>query len=141
MPRASATRATWRSAVATEMSGSRPEPDAVTASAGIAPEPFRASKAALRSSIAAMRSSFSGPQFDPLEAAVRAIVGQQVSVAAARTVAARLVTSYGERLAAPVGSLTHAFPSAAALAEADQLPMPRANAMPPPSARSTASAL
>jgi len=63
---------------------------------------------------------------DPLEAAVRAIVGQQVSVAAARTVAARLVTSYGERLAAPVGSLTHAFPSAAALAEADQLPMPRA---------------
>jgi AraC family transcriptional regulator of adaptative response / DNA-3-methyladenine glycosylase II len=63
---------------------------------------------------------------DPFEAAVRAVVGQQVSVAAARTVAARLVTTYGEPLATPVGSLTHAFPAPAALAEADGLPMPRA---------------
>jgi AraC family transcriptional regulator of adaptative response / DNA-3-methyladenine glycosylase II len=56
---------------------------------------------------------------DGTEIAVRAVLGQQISVAAARTHATRLVQRHGEALAAPDGTLTHVFPSAAALAEAD----------------------
>ena len=61
------------------------------------------------------------------ELAVRAVLGQQVTVAAARTAAGRLTEQYGERLAEPQGELTHVFPTAARLAEldADDLPMPR----------------
>ena len=55
---------------------------------------------------------------DGFELAVRAIVGQQVSVAAARTVLGRLVERYGEPLPEPSGPITHRFPTAAALAEA-----------------------
>lgn len=64
---------------------------------------------------------------DADELAVRGVLGQQVSVAAARTIAARLTTTYGKPLDAPVGTITHAFPTAAALAEADPsaFPMPR----------------
>jgi len=67
---------------------------------------------------------------DGFELAVRAIVGQQVSVVAARTVAAKLVERYGEPLDEPLGSITHRFPSSAALARADpaHLPMPRSRA-------------
>ncbi len=57
--------------------------------------------------------------FDGFEVAVRAILGQQVSVAAAKTLAMRLVQRHGEQLPSPVGALTHAFPTAPALAEAD----------------------
>jgi AraC family transcriptional regulator of adaptative response / DNA-3-methyladenine glycosylase II len=53
---------------------------------------------------------------DPFEGAVRAIVGQQVSVAAARTVVDRLVRQLGEPLAGGSGLL--AFPRPAALAAA-----------------------
>lgn len=56
--------------------------------------------------------------FDPFETAVRAVLGQQVSVAAARTLAGRLVARYGAPLGAPTGGLTHAFPGAAVLAAA-----------------------
>src|SRR4051794_15549048 len=56
---------------------------------------------------------------DATEIAVRAVLGQQISVAAARTHAARIVQRHGEALAAPDGSLTHVFPTAAALARAD----------------------
>ena len=56
---------------------------------------------------------------DGFELAVRAILGQQVSVAAARTNAARLVARYGEPLASPSGSLTHLWPAPAALRDAD----------------------
>ncbi|HZC26988.1 MAG TPA: AlkA N-terminal domain-containing protein, partial [Actinopolymorphaceae bacterium] len=66
---------------------------------------------------------------DPFETAVRAIIGQQVSIAAARTVAGRLVKTYAEPLANPIGTVTHTFPSAKALAAADDLPMPKARAM------------
>jgi AraC family transcriptional regulator of adaptative response / DNA-3-methyladenine glycosylase II len=64
---------------------------------------------------------------DGFELAVRAIVGQQVSVAAARTVLGRLTARYGEPLAEPQGSITHRFPTAQALAEVDPaaLPFPR----------------
>lgn len=62
------------------------------------------------------------------ELAVRAVVGQQVSVAGARTLAGRVVARYGKRLTSPVGTLTHLFPTAAALADADpaDLPLPTA---------------
>src|SRR5262249_14587678 len=43
--------------------------------------------------------------FDAFEAGVRALLGQQVSVAAARTLAGRLVAACGEPLAAPDGVL------------------------------------
>jgi AraC family transcriptional regulator of adaptative response / DNA-3-methyladenine glycosylase II len=64
---------------------------------------------------------------DGTEIAVRAILGQQISVAAARTHAARIVERHGEPLPVPDGSLTHVFPTAAALAEADDdvLAMPQ----------------
>jgi AraC family transcriptional regulator, regulatory protein of adaptative response / DNA-3-methyladenine glycosylase II len=67
---------------------------------------------------------------DPAELAVRALLGQQISVAAARTLAGRLVAMAGERLARPVGAITHRFPTAEALAALDPetLPMPRARA-------------
>jgi len=63
---------------------------------------------------------------DGFELAVRAIVGQQVSVAGARTVLGRLATRYGEPLEAHHG-LTRRFPSPAALATADpgDFPFPR----------------
>src|SRR4029434_10457365 len=56
---------------------------------------------------------------DPAELAVRAVLGQQVSVAGARTQAGRLVARYGTPLAHPRGSITHLFPSSSVLAEAD----------------------
>jgi AraC family transcriptional regulator of adaptative response / DNA-3-methyladenine glycosylase II len=61
------------------------------------------------------------------ELAVRAVLGQQVTVAAARTAAGRLTEQYGERLESPVDGLTHVFPTAARLAELEpeSLPMPR----------------
>ncbi|MFC0039450.1 AlkA N-terminal domain-containing protein [Actinomadura rayongensis] len=65
---------------------------------------------------------------DGAEFAVRAVLGQQVSTAAARTLAARLVTAHGEPVADPSGGLTHLFPSPAALADLDpaQLAVPGA---------------
>ncbi|HYV14864.1 MAG TPA: AlkA N-terminal domain-containing protein [Conexibacter sp.] len=67
---------------------------------------------------------------DGAELAVRAVLGQQISVAGARTLAGRLTTALGEPLPAPDGTLTHAFPTAAALAAADPtaLPLTRARA-------------
>lgn len=67
----------------------------------------------------------------PFEVSVRALLGQQVSVAAARTLAGRLVRLCGEPLARAEGALTHVFPSPAALAEAslEKLGLPRARAV------------
>jgi len=53
------------------------------------------------------------------ELAVRAILGQQVSVAGARTLAGRIVSSLGEPLATSKGTLTYLFPSPEVLAQAD----------------------
>jgi 3-methyladenine DNA glycosylase/8-oxoguanine DNA glycosylase len=64
---------------------------------------------------------------DPDEFAVRAVLGQQVSTAAARTHAARLVRAHGTPLPVPSGSsLTHLFPSAHQLTALtdDELGMP-----------------
>lgn len=65
---------------------------------------------------------------DGNELAVRTVIGQQVSVAGARTVTARIVRNHGTLLPEPQGGLTHLFPTAAALAGVDpeSLPMPRA---------------
>jgi AraC family transcriptional regulator of adaptative response / DNA-3-methyladenine glycosylase II len=54
---------------------------------------------------------------DGFELAVRAVIGQQVSVPGARTVAGRLVLAAGELLPAPVGTVTRLFPTPAALVE------------------------
>jgi len=56
---------------------------------------------------------------DADEFAVRVVLGQQISIAAARTHAARLVTAHGEPADDPGGGLTHLFPGMAALAAAD----------------------
>ncbi|MCP3819147.1 helix-turn-helix domain-containing protein [Streptomyces sp. A3M-1-3] len=63
---------------------------------------------------------------DAAEFAVRAVLGQQVSTAAARTHAARLVTAHGETVEDPAGGLTHLFPAPEALAALD----PEALALP-----------
>ncbi|ABC24151.1 DNA-3-methyladenine glycosylase 2 family protein [Rhodospirillum rubrum] len=58
--------------------------------------------------------------WDGFELAVRAILGQQVSVAAATTLAGRLVGAFGEPLTnAPPAGPSRLFPTAARLAEAD----------------------
>jgi len=64
---------------------------------------------------------------DPAEFAVRAVLGQQVSTAAARTHAGRLVRAYGDLVPDPQGGLTHLFPTAQVLAAMDpsDLAMPQ----------------
>ncbi len=57
--------------------------------------------------------------WDGFELAIRAVLGQQITVTAAVRLAGRLVAVHGERLAAPVGQLTHVFPRPEALAAAD----------------------
>jgi len=57
--------------------------------------------------------------WDTFECAVRAVLGQQVSVAAGRTLAARLVARAGYAITGGGDGLTHLFPSPAALAAAD----------------------
>jgi AraC family transcriptional regulator of adaptative response / DNA-3-methyladenine glycosylase II len=58
--------------------------------------------------------------WDPFELAVRAVLGQQVSVVAATTLAGRLVTALGTPAAGPDASLRQVFPSPARLAEAGE---------------------
>jgi AraC family transcriptional regulator, regulatory protein of adaptative response / DNA-3-methyladenine glycosylase II len=57
--------------------------------------------------------------WDPFECVVRAIVGQQVSVAGARTLATRLVERLGTRLKSPAPGLTTLFPSPRAILDGD----------------------
>ena len=56
---------------------------------------------------------------DGAELAVRAVLGQQVTVTGARTLASRLVERLGKPLDAPDGGLTHRFPDPGAIAAAD----------------------
>jgi AraC family transcriptional regulator of adaptative response / DNA-3-methyladenine glycosylase II len=49
--------------------------------------------------------------FDSFEIAVRAILGQQISVAAARTLTGRLVLRFGSPLGTVIPELTHLFPT------------------------------
>lgn len=55
---------------------------------------------------------------DGFELAVRAILGQQITVAAARTLAGRLVARFGTPLVTPFAGVDRAFPGAAVLAAA-----------------------
>jgi len=48
--------------------------------------------------------------FDPFELAIRAILGQQVSVKAARTLVTRFVTGLGTPISTPFAELNRAFP-------------------------------
>ena len=56
--------------------------------------------------------------FDPFEAAARAVLGQQVSVAAGGTIAARLTARLGEAIATPHPAIDSPFPTADAVAGA-----------------------
>lgn len=99
---------------------------------------------ALAPLVAAVPGRRSPGAVDGGELLVRAVIGQQVSVAGARTVAGRLASAHGEPLppalaaVAPSG-LERAFPTAAAIATADpgSFSMPRARGL----ALATASAL
>jgi len=55
---------------------------------------------------------------DGFEIATRVVIGQQVTVAAARTLTLRLVERFGEPVDTPFADLTRLFPSAAAIAAA-----------------------
>jgi len=63
---------------------------------------------------------------DGHELGVRAVLGQQISIRGASTLAGRLAASHGEELERPLGTVTHVFPSAEVLAEVDpaKLAMP-----------------
>lgn len=65
---------------------------------------------------------------DGAELAMRAVLGQQVSVVGAVTLAGRLVAAYGKPMTAPDGRLTHVWPDAEVIAEAelDEIGMPGA---------------
>jgi len=55
---------------------------------------------------------------DGFELAVRAVLGQQITVAAARTIGSRLVDAFGEPVETPYAGLNRLFPTPAALADA-----------------------
>ncbi len=58
--------------------------------------------------------------FDPFELLLRAILGQQVSVRAATTLAGRFAATFGEPVTTPWSGLRYTTPSAAKIARADQ---------------------
>ncbi|WP_026426044.1 AlkA N-terminal domain-containing protein [Actinokineospora inagensis] len=65
---------------------------------------------------------------DGAELAIRAVLGQQVSIAAARANLARLVLDHGDPVHDPTGGLTHLFPTPASLSDIspDRVALPRA---------------
>lgn len=66
--------------------------------------------------------------WDGLELAIRAVLGQQITVVAAIRLAGKLVAQYGQPLATPHAGITHLFPTPEVLAQADlaTLGMPKA---------------
>ena len=68
--------------------------------------------------------------WEGFELAMRAVLGQQITVSGAVRLAGRLVSSYGEPLAVPDGDLTHVFPRPEALVDANlaSLGMPASRA-------------
>jgi len=61
---------------------------------------------------------------DGAELAVRAVLGQGITVGAARTLTARLVADHGTPLAAPLGGVTRLFPTGADVAALDPASLP-----------------
>jgi AraC family transcriptional regulator of adaptative response / DNA-3-methyladenine glycosylase II len=57
--------------------------------------------------------------WDPFELGVRAILGQQVSVAGATTLAGRIALKFGRKIKTSSPKLTHLFPTAATMADAN----------------------
>jgi DNA-3-methyladenine glycosylase II len=57
--------------------------------------------------------------WDGLELAIRAVLGQQITVGAAIRLASKLVAQYGAPLPSPQAGLSHVFPEPAVLAQAD----------------------
>ena len=98
------------------------DPVAVVAALGADP--------VLGPSVAAMPGLRTPGHVDGDELAFRAVFGQQVSVAGARTVAGRFAAEHGRKLADAFGSLTCLFPSAEVIATLapEQLPMPAGRA-------------
>ncbi len=68
--------------------------------------------------------------FDGFEIAVRAVLGQQVSVAGARTLAGRFVAAFGARVESPFAQLTRAFPAADRIAVLDPAELARLGILP-----------
>jgi AraC family transcriptional regulator of adaptative response / DNA-3-methyladenine glycosylase II len=68
--------------------------------------------------------------WDGFELAIRAVLGQQITVVAAARLAGRMVAVYGQRLSSPGEPLTHVFPRPEVIAAADlaSLGMPRSRA-------------
>lgn len=85
---------------------------------------------ALAAAVAALPGVRSPGSVDPFEAAVRTVVGQQVSVAGGSAVTGRVVAALGEPLAIEGAASTHVFPTPERLATVDQdvFPLPRQRA-------------
>ncbi|MFJ4345193.1 DNA-3-methyladenine glycosylase family protein [Pseudomonas sp. NPDC089401] len=85
----------------------------------------------LMARLLATRPGLRVPQgWEGCEQAMRTVLGQQISVAGAMTLAGRLVARLGEPLRLPAEGLSHVFPAAQAIAAADldNLGVPRARA-------------
>ena len=82
---------------------------------------------ALAPAVATLPGIRSPGSVDPFEAAIRTVIGQQVSVSGGAAVTARIVTALGEPLSIEGTPLTHVFPSPERLAHVDpvDLPLPR----------------
>jgi DNA-3-methyladenine glycosylase II len=65
--------------------------------------------------------------WDGLELAIRAVLGQQITVGAAIRLAGKLVAQYGAPFSSPLAGLSHVFPEPVVLAQADlaRLGMPK----------------
>ena len=93
-------------------------------SAGLSHDPLMAS-------LLEQRPGLRVPQgWDACEQAMRTVLGQQISVAGAMTLAGRLVQRHSEPLRLPAPGLTHVFPQLTALAGAQfqNMGMPKARA-------------
>ena len=86
------------------------DPAAVDAALGSDP--------ALARLVAAVPGRRAPASVDPYETAIRAVIGQQVSVAGARTVAARIVDRVGAAIDASSNDITRRFPAPGELAAA-----------------------
>ncbi|MGI9092916.1 MAG: AlkA N-terminal domain-containing protein [Mycobacteriales bacterium] len=78
-----------------------------------------AADAMLRRLVAARPGLRVPGSIDGFELACRAVLGQQVTVGGARTLAARLVEKLGKPLDRPTSVVTHHFPAAQTIADAD----------------------
>jgi AraC family transcriptional regulator of adaptative response / DNA-3-methyladenine glycosylase II len=87
--------------------------DPVAVDAGLGADPL------LAPLVAAAPGRRAPGHVDAAELAMRAVLGQQVSLLAARRLAGRLAELCGDPLATPVGAVTTVFPTPAAIADAD----------------------